>query len=114
MSFCLDDEIDRRGTNSVKWEFFVEREGIPQLVNSDRSFGPDRIIPMWVADMDFCTAEPIVKALVERAKHGIYGYSAPTETYSAAIIQWMKKRHNWDIRAEWLCHSGAESCGFLV
>jgi cystathionine beta-lyase len=105
MSFCLDDEIDRRGTNSVKWEFFVKREGIPQLEYSDRSFGPDRIIPMWVADMDFCTAEPIVQALVERAQHGIYGYSAPTETYSEAIIQWMKKRHNWDIQAEWLCHT---------
>jgi cystathionine beta-lyase len=60
---------------------------------------------MWVADMDFRTAEPIVRALVERAEHGIYGYSAPTDTYQEAVIQWMKKRHNWDIQEEWLCHT---------
>jgi hypothetical protein len=48
MLFCLDDEIDRKGTNSVKWEFFVKREGIPQLEYSDRSFGPDRII--WLKE----------------------------------------------------------------
>jgi cystathionine beta-lyase len=105
MLFCLDDEIDRKGTNSVKWEFFVKREGIPQLEYSDRSFGPDRIIPMWVADMDFCTAEPIVHALVERAKHGIFGYSAPTQTFHESIADWMGKRQGWQIEADWICHS---------
>jgi cystathionine beta-lyase len=105
MSFRFDDEIDRRGTNSIKWEFFIKREGIQQLEYSDRSFGPDRVIPMWVADMDFRTAEPVIQALVERAKHGIYGYSAPTQTFHESIVGWMEKRHGWKIEADWIRHT---------
>jgi cystathionine beta-lyase len=103
MTNPFNEEIDRRGTHSVKWEFFVQREGVPHLEYSDRSFRRDRIIPMWVADMDFRCPEAVIEALVERAEHGIFGYSAPTAAFQQSVVDWMQKRHGWQIEPEWLC-----------
>jgi cystathionine beta-lyase len=58
---------------------------------------------MWVADMDFPCPGPVVDALVERAQHRIFGYTSPTESYYGAIVNWMKKRHGWEIEPEWIC-----------
>jgi cystathionine beta-lyase len=58
---------------------------------------------MWVADMDFPCPQPVVEALVERARHGIYGYTAKTATYDQAVIDWMERRHGWTIAPEWIC-----------
>jgi cystathionine beta-lyase len=103
MKHDFNFELDRHGTNSVKWEFFVQREGVQRLEHSDRSFGHDRVIPMWVADMDFRCPEAVIEALVERAKHGIFGYSAPTAAFHQSLVDWMRKRHRWRIQSEWLC-----------
>jgi cystathionine beta-lyase len=58
---------------------------------------------MWVADMDFACPEPVVQALVARAQHGIYGYTAPTDSYYNAVKSWMKRRQGWEIKPEWIC-----------
>ena len=77
----FDKFVNRRGTNSVKWD--EEKE--------------EGIIPLWVADMDFPAAPAIRKAVEERAKHGIFGYAIVGDSYYEAIINWFKRRHNWQI-----------------
>jgi cystathionine beta-lyase len=89
MKFNFDKEITREQSWSVKWDLREPRGG-------------NEIIPMWVADMDFQAPEEVISALVERAKHGIFGYTYPTDSYRQAVTSWMKKRHNWDINKEWI------------
>jgi len=99
----FDVEIDRAGTNSIKWEY-VQREGDPHhWDHSDRCFGDDRVLPMWVADMDFRCPEPVGQALIARAQEGIFGYTAPGEEFYAAVVHWMRKRHGWEISPDWIC-----------
>ena len=63
MKYDFDKIIDRRDTDSIKWDFAVE-------------FGlPADVLPLWVADMDIPTAPAVTEALVQRARHGIFGYS---------------------------------------
>ncbi len=87
--YNFDIIINRRGTNSVKWDF--EKE--------------DGVIPMWVADMDFQTAPAIRKAVEDRAKHGIFGYAKVPDSYYNAITSWFKRRHNWAIEKEWIVYT---------
>lgn len=60
-------------------------------------------IPMWIADMDLACCEPVVKALHETADQGTFGYADPAgERYAKALSAWMGKRHDWEIRTEWI------------
>lgn len=86
--YNFDKEINRKNTNSIKY---------------DRPKADDpRIIPMWVADMDFETLPEISQALEKRAQHAIYGYAAPTDDYYQSVIGWMKRRHHFDIEKDWI------------
>jgi len=60
---------------------------------------------MWVADMDFETPDFIQKAIQERAKHSIFGYSIRDDAYYQSIVNWVKQRHNWKIEKNWIVHS---------
>lgn len=85
--------IDRTNTNSLKYDFAVER-------------GKDiDVMPLWVADMDFATLPEITNALEKRVQHGIFGYTYPKEEYQKTVINWMKTRHNYDIKPEWLVYT---------
>ena len=53
--------VERRNTNSLKWDALEERFGDPEL------------LALWVADMEFKTPECIIKALSERVEHGVFG-----------------------------------------
>ena len=86
----FDRLTDRRGTDCLKYDFAAER-GYPA-----------EVLPFWVADMDFPTAAPIVKALEERARHGIFGYTDIKEDYKEILARWFEKRHGWQIEGEWL------------
>ena len=86
----FDKVIDRRGTRSLKYDF-AKRRGMPEDV-----------LPLWVADMDFKTSSYIEDALIERAKHGIFGYSEVQTPYLEAIRAWMKKHHDWEVQEKWL------------
>ena len=91
----FDKFVNRRGTNSVKWD--EEKE--------------EGIIPLWVADMDFPAAPAIRKAVEERAKHGIFGYAIVGDSYYEAIINWFKRRHNWQIeRNSIILYYGCNTC----
>jgi cystathionine beta-lyase len=103
MEYQFDREVDREGTSSVKWEFVQEGKLLVQRGPGEQCFGPNRVLPLWVADMDFPSPQPVVRALVERARHGIYGYTAPTDAYLDSVVGWMRRRHNWEIQPEWIC-----------
>ncbi|QUH31600.1 MalY/PatB family protein [Vallitalea guaymasensis] len=90
MEYNFDTIIDRKGTNSLKWE--------PDKLKE--FFGEEDMLPLWVADMDFKTPQPIIDTIVERAKHGIYGYSVRLDEYYDSVINWQKKRHNWNIEKD--------------
>lgn len=89
----FDEVYDRKNTRSVKWDML-------QAV-----FQSDEVLPMWVADMDFKAPEEVNQALVDRAKHGIYGYTVVDEDVSSAIVDWLKNRHSWTIDKSWLSYS---------
>ncbi len=93
MKYNFDEIINRENTNSVKLEFRKEY------------FGDQNVIPMWVADMDFATPDFIRNAIIERAKHPIYGYTVRGTAFKNSIISWMKRRHNWDVKENWIVFS---------
>jgi len=103
MKYDFDREINRKGTNSVKWEFIKHGGSLLYREEPDDSSSGTRLLPMWVADMDFPCPEPVVEALVTRAQHRLFGYTSPTVSYYNAIVNWMKRRHGWEIEPEWIC-----------
>jgi cystathionine beta-lyase len=60
------------------------------------------IIPMWIADMDFKTAEPIIKSLKKRVEHGIFGYAGVPDEFYESEVRWWLQRHNFKIEKEWI------------
>ena len=86
----FDEVIDRNGTDCLKYDF-AKRRGMPEDV-----------LPLWVADMDFRTSSYVEDAVIERTKHGIFGYSESKEDYFNAVAGWMKRHHNWDVEQRWL------------
>jgi cystathionine beta-lyase len=101
----FDEEVDRTGTDSLKWEFAPQEDVPERWLHTDRFVGEDRFLPMWVADMDFRCPDPVVEALVARAAKGIYGYSAPGDAFYQSVVRWMSRRHGWDIAPGWICIS---------
>lgn len=89
-TYNFDEIIDRTNTNCVKYD------------GRKIFFGKDDVIPLWVADMDFKTPDFITEAVRERAAHEIYGYTFRPHSYYQSIINWQKKRNNWNIRKEWI------------
>ena len=82
--------IDRSNTYAVKWE---ERKS---------RFGREDLLPLWVADMDLASPPTVQKAMIDRAKHPIYGYTIYPEVYYDAIYLWMKERFAWEVEREWI------------
>jgi bifunctional pyridoxal-dependent enzyme with beta-cystathionase and maltose regulon repressor activities len=72
---------DRHGTGSEKW---------------DRYFGRD-VVPLWVADMDFRTAEVIRAAIHERVEHGVFGYTNPPPGFAPSLADHLALRHGWQV-----------------
>ena len=103
MTTCNFDTLpNRRGTGSTKWEFIYEGDLFVQTDRADEKYGDQRLLPLWVADMDFCSPPAVIDALTERARHGIYGYTSPTDSYYTAVTNWMQKRYNWRVDREWI------------
>ncbi len=89
MNYDFDELIQRRGTNSYKWD----------------SAPGDDVIPMWVADMDFRTAPAITAALLRRVEHGVFGYVRVPDGYYDAVVGWFARRHHWDVNREWILYT---------
>lgn len=88
MKYDFDKTIDRRATNSYKWDS-----------------APEGVLPMWVADMDFRTAPAVIDALQKRVAHGIFGYTRVPDAYYDAVTSWFSRRHGWDIDREWIIYT---------
>jgi cystathionine beta-lyase len=102
MSINFDQEITRTGTNSTKWDFLNIDEEYIQGDHSHAKHGRNRLLPLWVADMDFPSPPAVTEALIRRAEHGIFGYCSPSDSYFEAVINWMARRYGRSIPRDWL------------
>ena len=103
MSFDVDTEVNNFGINSIKWEFMFDADhNAAQSDHAHPKHGDERVLPMWVADMDFRAPPPVVEAVVERAKRGVYGYCMPTDSYYEAVINWFGRRYGRTIQRDWI------------
>jgi cystathionine beta-lyase len=93
MRYDFDEVIDRKNTNSAKWDLVKE-------LYEDKD-----VLPMWVADMDFKSPLPVIEALKKQVEHGIFGYVKRPHSCNEAIMDWVDKRHGWKIKKEWLTYS---------
>jgi cystathionine beta-lyase len=85
MAFNFDEGIDRRHSDSSKWN----------------KYGND-VLPMWVADMDFRSPPCILDALHKRVEHGVFGYGAKPQELIDVIIERLASRYQWQIKPEWI------------
>lgn len=88
MKYNFDEIIDRRGTESVKWDAVSER------------WGRNDLLPMWVADMDFRTPPFVMEALRKRLEHEVLGYTFACEEWYTSITNWLQNRHGWKVKRE--------------
>ncbi|MEP7290799.1 MAG: PatB family C-S lyase [Chloroflexota bacterium] len=86
MTIDFDTFIDRRHQhNSIKWAMY-----------------PEDVLPLWVADMDFRSPEPVLRALHERVEHGVFGYQSDSPELRAVLVERMRARHHFNITSDQL------------
>jgi cystathionine beta-lyase len=83
MDYNFDRTIDRRGTDSSKWCHFG-----------------DDVLPLWVADMDFLSPEPVIRALHQRVEHGIFGYGIEPPEFRAVLVERLQRLYGWQVAPE--------------
>lgn len=91
--YNFNEIISRKGSNSIKHDILTE------------VFGKEELIPMWVADMDFKTPDFILNAIRQRVNHEFLGYTFRNESLYLSITEWLKKRHQWEIKKDWISFS---------
>ena len=84
--FNFSMPVERRHTASMKWDRYKDRD----------------IIPLWVADMDFCSPPAIIEALHQRVAHGVFGYTHPPESLNAVVVETLQADYGWTIQPQWL------------
>jgi len=83
MIYDFDRVVDRRRTNSNKWRKY-----------------PADVLPLWVADMDFPSPEPVVRAMRERVEHGVYGYGFEDAEFAEVFTERVRQRYGWKVSPE--------------
>lgn len=83
MNFSFDQIINRRASDSVKWNYY-----------------DDQVLPLWVADMDFLSPPSVSESLINRINHGVFGYSKTQDASKIAVQHWMEEQHGWSIDKE--------------
>lgn len=86
MEYDFDTVLDRNGTGSLKWQKYAGRD----------------VLPLWVADMDFVSAPEIIESLQERLDHGVMGYTLPPQEAVDAALNYLKDKHGYEAKPEWL------------
>ena len=94
----FDTVIDRTHTNSLKYDFAVQRGK------------PKDVLPLWVADMDFQVSSYIQEALAGSVAHGIFGYSEAAGSYFEAVAGWMGRHYGWNVEEPWLVKTPGIVC----
>lgn len=90
MAYDFNLIVDRKNTNSLKYDFAKERGKAAD------------ILPLWVADMDFPTVPEVTEALVKASRYGIFGYTEVKEDYFNVLRNWFYTHYNWNIERKWL------------
>ena len=86
--YDFDQIIDRRASGALKYD------ALQSL------YGTTGLTPLWVADLDFAVCPDISEALKQRVEHPVYGYASTPESYWQSIIDWLARRHNFDVARE--------------
>lgn len=79
---------NRKNTRSIKWDL------------TEEIFKVEDLLPMWIADLDFKAPKEVNEAIMARAKHGIYGYTGIDSTLKEVVLNWLKRRHSWQVSQE--------------
>ncbi|MFO7917545.1 MAG: PatB family C-S lyase [Anaerolineae bacterium] len=95
MGYDFDDWIERRGTDSLKWG----------------RYGDD-VLPLWVADMDFRSPEPVIRTLKERVAHGVFGYGMEPSDLRESIVERLQRLHGWTVAPEAILFMSGVVTGF--
>lgn len=90
MNFDFDKITERKGSSCIKWD------------GMEKFLGTGDALPMWVADMDFLTPGYITEAIIQKAKHGIFGYPVRDESYFTSLMGWLARRHQWEVERDWI------------
>ncbi|MDF2484988.1 MAG: patB, partial [Herbinix sp.] len=90
MDYDFNQMINRRNTNSLKYDFAVERKK------------PSDILPLWVADMDFSAPKEVLDAIHQAVSHGIFGYSEVKQDYFEIVQDWFYRHYEWVTQEEWM------------
>ncbi|EJE7235508.1 putative C-S lyase [Clostridium sporogenes] len=85
MKYDFDEIIDRSNNRAAKYDERMKK------------FGTNEVIPLWIADMDFRIAQPIIDACKRKAKEGLWGYTSRPDSYFKAVQEWEKRRNKWDV-----------------
>ena len=93
----FDQVLDRIGSESIKWHLYG-----------------DGVLPLWVADMDFKSPEPVIRALRERVEHGVFGYGSEPPDLRPAVMDWLDRSFDWRVPAESLVFLPDVVTGFNV
>ncbi len=96
--FDFNSPVERRNTASMKWDKYKDRD----------------IIPLWVADMDFCSPPAVIEALHQRIAHGVFGYTVAPESLKTLVVEKFAADFNWSIQPEWLVWLPGLVTGFNV
>jgi len=92
MAYNFDEIIERRGSDSVKWN------GSP--AGARPAGGRADLLPLWVADMDFRSPQVVLDAIAKRVDHGLFGYMVHPVAFLAATREWQAMRHGWEVAPE--------------
>ncbi len=100
--YNFDEIVPREGTNCLKYDA------------REKFFKSKDVLPLWVADMDFKTPDFIIDAIKKRAEHEIFGYSFKSDSYYKSVIDWMKRRHNWEVQKGRISSSPGVVAGLTI
>jgi cystathionine beta-lyase len=91
--YNFNEIYNRKGSGAIKCDLIKN------------VFGTEDLLPMWVADMDFKTPDFIMEAIRQRANHEVLGYTIRDESFYQAIMNWIKQKHQWEIKKDWISFS---------
>jgi len=86
MAFDFDAPVNRLDTDSIRWD----------------GFNSKKVLPLWVADMDFKSPPCVIRALEERVQQGIYGYTHSPYQLNLLIADYLKEQYEWHVDPDWI------------
>jgi cystathionine beta-lyase len=75
---------------------------------------PRDVLPLWLADMDFPAAPPIVEALQKQMQHGVLGYELPSPSLREIIAERMRKLYSWQVDPEFIVYTAGVNNGYNI